>query len=225
MQLESGQSNLELNVDFVLLASSTLEDALETLLGLMLGVSLSAACGFRIFVPMLAMSIATLSGHMTLASGFEWIGTPEACTAFAIATVLEVGGYYIPWVDNLLDTIATPTAVVAGTLVTASAIGEMSPLVQWTLAVVLGGGAAGITQGMTDVLRVVSTTTTGGFANPLLSTMELGTAATLSGLAITVPALAGILVIGLLIFSVQKILKFLRRRARHNASQSLARLE
>ncbi|WP_199336758.1 DUF4126 domain-containing protein [Oscillatoria sp. FACHB-1407] len=187
---------------------------METLFSLMLGMSLSAACGFRIFVPMLAMSIAAQSGHLTLASGFEWIGTPEAFVAFAVAAILEVGGYYIPWLDNLLDTIATPTAIVAGTIVTASAVGEVSPLVQWTLAVILGGGAAGVTQGMTDVLRIVSTSTTGGFANPLLSTMELGTAATLSGLAITVPALAGILVIGLLFFAIQKILKFMQKRRR-----------
>lgn len=198
---------------------------METLLSLMLGVSLSAACGFRIFVPMLAMSIAALSGHMTLASGFEWIGTPAAFGAFAIAAALEVGGYYIPWLDSLLDAVATPTAIVAGTIATASAVGEVSPLVQWTLAVILGGGSAGITQGMTDVLRVVSTSTTGGLANPLLSTMELGTAATLSGLAITVPALAGILVIGLLVFSIQKLWKFLHKRAKPNLSESIARLE
>ncbi|MDX2216303.1 MAG: DUF4126 domain-containing protein [Oculatellaceae cyanobacterium bins.114] len=198
---------------------------METLLSLMLGVSLSAACGFRIFVPMLAMSIAAQSGHMTLASGFEWIGTPEAFAAFAIATVLEVGGYYIPWLDNVLDTVATPTAIVAGTIVTASAVGEVSPLLQWTLAVILGGGAAGLTQGMTDVLRVVSTSTTAGLANPVLSTMELGTAATLSGLAITAPALAGVLVIGLLIFSVQKLWKFLRKRSKSKRSEALAQLE
>jgi hypothetical protein len=186
---------------------------LDILMGLMLGVSLSAACGFRIFVPLLGMSIAALNGHLTLASGFEWIGTEQAFAMFAIATCLEVGAYYIPWLDNLLDTVASPAAVVAGTIVTASTVSELSPLLQWTLAVVAGGGAAAITQGLTDVTRLASTATTGGLANPLVSTMELGTSATLSALALTLPLLAGILVIGVLVFAIQKLWKVLTRRS------------
>jgi hypothetical protein len=183
-------------------------------MSLMLGVSLSAACGFRIFVPLLGMSIAALNGHLTLASGFEWIGTEQAFVMFAIATCLEVGAYYIPWLDNLLDTVASPAAVVAGTITTASTVSELSPLLQWTLAVVAGGGAAAITQGLTDVTRLASTATTGGLANPLFSTMELGTSATLSALALTLPLLAGILVIGVLVFAIQKLWKLLSRRPR-----------
>src|SRR6266699_346020 len=108
---------------------------METLLSICVGIGLSAACGFRVFVPLLVMSIAALSGHLQLAHGFEWIGTYPALVAFAAATCLEIAGYYIPWVNNLLDTIATPAAIIAGTLVTASLVSDLSPFLTWTLAI------------------------------------------------------------------------------------------
>ena len=83
---------------------------METILGLCIGVGLSAACGFRIFVPLLMMSIATLLGWYEPAKGFEWLAIPSVCAALGFATICEIAAYYVPWVDNLLDTIATPAA-------------------------------------------------------------------------------------------------------------------
>ena len=103
---------------------------METLMSVCLGIGLSAACGFRIFVPMLAISIASLSGHLHLAHGFEWIGTYPALMAFSVATCLEIAGYYVPWIDHLLDTVATPAAIVAGTVATASVATDMSPFLK-----------------------------------------------------------------------------------------------
>src|SRR5216683_7976823 len=111
---------------------------MATLLSICVGIGLSAACGFRLFVPLLVMSIASLSGHLTLSHGFEWIGSYPALMAFAVATFVEVAGYYVPWVDNLLDTIATPAAIVAGTLMTASLVTDLSPFLKWTLAIIAG---------------------------------------------------------------------------------------
>src|SRR6266478_5410247 len=146
---------------------------METFLSVCLGIGLSAACGFRVFVPLLVMSIAALSGHLTLAHGFEWIGSYPALVAFAVATSLEIAGYYIPWVDHLLDTVATPAAIVAGSIVTASFVTDVSPFLRWTLAVIAGGGAAGVIQASTVLVRGASTLTTGGLANPLFATAEL----------------------------------------------------
>src|SRR5438093_7593559 len=129
---------------------------METLLSLCVGLGMSAACGFRVFVPPLILSIASLSGHLQLSPEFAWIGTYPALVAFATATALEVTGYYVPWVDNLLDTIATPAAIVAGTIVTASMVTDMSPFLKWTLAVVAGGGLAGLVQGTTVATRAAS---------------------------------------------------------------------
>jgi hypothetical protein len=174
---------------------------METLLSICVGIGLSAACGFRVFVPLLAMSLAVLSGHLTLAHGFEWIGTYPALIAFSVATCLEIAGYYVPWVDHLLDSIATPAAIIAGTLVSASMVTDLSPFLKWTLAVIAGGGAAGLVQSTTVVTRGASTLTTGGLANPLVATLELAGAIVTSAAAILVPMLALVLlaVMGLLV--------------------------
>jgi hypothetical protein len=71
----------------------------ETLLGIAVGIGLSAACGFRVFVPLLVMNLATLTGHLYLAPGFEWIRSDYATIAFGTATFFEILAYYIPWLD------------------------------------------------------------------------------------------------------------------------------
>lgn len=160
-----------------------------TLLGLVIGIGLSAACGFRVFVPLLGVSLASLSGYLTLSPGFIWLGSWPAFVAFASATILEIAAYYIPWLDHVMDVIATPAAVVAGTIVTASFIGEMTPFLRWSLAIVAGGGTAGVIQAGTMMLRGASSATTGGAGNFLVSTAEaLGSILT-TVLALVIPLL------------------------------------
>ena len=183
---------------------------METVLSICVGIGLSAACGFRVFVPLLVMSIASLSGHLTLAHGFAWIGTYPALISFSIATALEIGGYYLPWLDHLLDTIATPAAIVAGTIVTASAVGDMSPFLRWTLAVIAGGGAAGLVQGATVMTRAASGVTTGGLANPVISTIELAGATITSILAVVAPIAAVLLIAAVGLIFGRKALKWFR---------------
>jgi hypothetical protein len=190
---------------------------MDTLLSVFLGIGLSAATGFRVFVPLLVMSIAALSGNLTLAPEFAWIGTVPALIVFAGATLIEIGGYLIPWLDNLLDAIATPTAVVAGVIVTASVITDMSPLLRWGLAIIAGGGAAAIVQSSTVLTRAASTGTTGGCANPAVAVVEAVGSALLSILAILVPLVAGIsalVIVGVLFFVSRKIIERIRRRLR-----------
>jgi len=176
---------------------------METALAVMAGIGLSAACGFRIFVPLLVMSIASLSGHLTLAPGFQWIGTYPALIAFSVATAVEVAGYYVPWVDHLLDTISTPAAIIAGTIVTASLVTGLSPFMKWTLAIIAGGGAAGLVQGTTVAVRGLSTASTGGLGNPFFATIELGGSLITSIVSVLIPWL-GVLFIGALMFVVGK---------------------
>ena len=172
------------------------------MLSLLVGVGLSAACGFRVFVPLLVMSIASHTGHLTLSSSFQWIGSDVALVAFALATALEIGAFYVPWLDNFLDSVATPAAVVAGTIVTAAMVSDMSPFLKWTLAVIAGGGAAGLVQTGTVLARGVSTATTGGLANPIFATIELGGAFLTSTMAIWLPvvAIVFLLLTGILIY-------------------------
>ncbi|MGI8965726.1 MAG: DUF4126 domain-containing protein, partial [Limisphaerales bacterium] len=168
---------------------------MEPILAILMGIGLSAACGFRVFVPLLIMSIAAHTGHLHLAKSFEWIGSDFAIAAFGLATALEIAGYYIPWVDHFLDTVATPAAIVAGIIVTASMVSDMSPILKWTLAVIAGGGAAGLVQGATVLTRGASGVTTAGLANPVVATAELGGSIFTSLLAIFVPVLAVILIV------------------------------
>jgi hypothetical protein len=163
---------------------------MEVLLSVCLGFGLSAACGFRIFVPFLIMSVASRAGHLDLASSFDWIAADAALIAFGVAAALEIGAYFVPWLDNLLDSAATPIAVVAGILASAATIEGTSPLLGWTLAVIGGGSLAGLIQGGTALLRGASSVMTAGFGNPIVSTAEAGGAVTLASLAILVPLLA-----------------------------------
>jgi hypothetical protein len=171
-------------------------EAAETILSLCLGIGFSAACGFRVFVPLLIASLAAHAGHLKLSAGFDWLGSDAAVIALGLATVLEIGAYYIPWLDNALDTVATPAAVIAGTLITASVATDMSPMLKWTLAVIAGGGSAALVQTGTVLVRAASTATTGGLANPLIATAELGGSVGMTLLAIAVPLAAVVMFAG-----------------------------
>ena len=168
---------------------------MEAALSILVGIGLAAACGFRVFIPPLVMSIAAMAGHLKLAPGFEWIGTWPALLAFATATLLEVTAYYVPWLDNLLDAVATPAAIVAGILVTASVVQTMSPWLRWSLAVIAGGAAAGTVQLLTVKARALSSLFTLGAANPGVSTAEAGGAVLTSLLVLLVPVLAAALLV------------------------------
>lgn len=184
----------------------------DLFLPVIIGVGLSAAVGFRIFVPFLTLSIFSLLGYINLSSGFEWIGTYPALIAFGIATILEIIAYFIPWFDNILDIVAVPVSIIAGSLVMGSVLADFSPFLKWSLSIIAGGGLAGSIQSATGLLRAGSTTTTGGLANPVISTTEAGMSITLSTLAILIPILAFALI---LVFIFLLIKRFGRRLLFH----------
>jgi Domain of unknown function (DUF4126) len=185
---------------------------LNTILELLLAISLSAAAGFRVFVPLLVLSAAAVLGHVDLPARFDWIENPQALALFTAAAILEVIGYSIPWFDHLLDILATPAAIVAGTIVAASLSPEMDPLAQWTIALATGGAAAGLTKTLMNLLRGGSTAATGGLANPIFALVELAIATGLSVLAIAAPAISGAIVLGVFGFAVYKIRQFWIKR-------------
>ena len=180
---------------------------MEVIIALCLGIALSAACGFRVFMPPLAMSIAANYGGFNLSPELAWLGSYPAMIVLAVAVIVEILAYYIPVVDNLLDLIEIPTAITVGTVLTAANLGDIDPVLQWSLAVIAGGGTAGIIESATSMTRLASTSMTGGIGNIFLATMEALSAAVLSILALTLPLLAAGLVIGLLIFAIAKLIK------------------
>lgn len=176
-----------------------------------LGVALAAAAGFRIFVPLLVMSIAANTGHMSLGESFAWLGTIPALSMLAVAAIVEVIAYYVPGLDNLLDTLATPAAVIAGIVVSAAAMTEFSPMLKWTLAIIAGGGAAGLTQGATTFIRAHSTAFTAGIGNPVIATAELIGAAGVSLLALAAPVIALVAIAVVLVLALRLFRKFRRK--------------
>jgi hypothetical protein len=183
---------------------------METLTSVLLGIGLSAATGFRIFVPFLVASIAAISGYLPLSPSFEWIGAYPALILFGAATILEIAAYYIPWFDNLLDSIAAPAAFIAGAILMVAVVSGLPPLAKWALAIIAGSGAAGIVQTGTTITRAASTTTTGGLANPVVSTVEAGSSFGLSLLAVLLPVIAGLITIILLFWLSSKVIKKMR---------------
>lgn len=191
-----------------------MEHAFSIVLSLLIGISLAAACGFRVFVPLLVMGIAVRSGQMQLGEGWEWVGSWPALAALAIASVTEVCVFLIPGLDNALDTIATPAAVVAGTIATAACVSDMSPFLKWSTAIIAGGGVAAAVQGATVVTRGASTVTTAGLGNSLVAAMELVLSFVLAAVAIVAPIVAGLLLCVIAFFVIRRLL---RRRSRVQA--------
>ena len=179
-------------------------------LSIVLGIALAAACGFRVFLPMLIVSGAAYTGHLQLDKSFAWLGTSSALTMLSVAALAEVLAYYVPLVDNLLDALATPAAFIAGTLVSAAVMTDVPPMVKWTAAVIAGGGVAGLTQGLTGILRAHSTVLTGGLGNSIIATAELGGAVLISFLALVAPAAAIALVMLFLLVAIRLVRRLFR---------------
>jgi Domain of unknown function (DUF4126) len=183
----------------------------DIVVSIALGVGLAAAVGFRVFLPLLVMSVAAYTGHLTLSDSFAWLGTPTALATLSIAAIAEILAYYISGVDNLLDAIATPAALVAGTIAAAAVMTDLPPMVKWTTAVIAGGGAAGLTQSVTSLVRAKSTVMTGGLGNAVVSTGELAGALLVSLLALLAPLAAVAIVVAFCWLAVRFARRLFRR--------------
>ena len=186
-------------------------DPASLALSLATGLALAAAAGFRAFVPLLATGLAIHFGVIEPASGFGWLGEPVTLLALLVATLLEVGAYYLPGLDHALDIIAAPLALAAGIVVAASVMAELPPWLRWLAAIVAGGGATAASYWFTTLTRAKSGVATGGLANPLVSTAELAGSVLLAALALLAPVIA-ILALAWIFLAVS------RRRRRRRGS-------
>lgn len=172
---------------------------MDLILSICLGIGLAASAGFRVFIPLLFTSIAAYLDIIPLHESWQWAGSLTAVILLGVAAVVELLAYYIPYVDNLLDTISVPLAAIAGTAVMLSVMGDMNPVITWSLAIIAGGGTATAISTTTAAVRAGSTSTTGGLGNPVVSTVEAGFSSVLSVLSIAFAPLAVIVVFFLLI--------------------------
>lgn len=192
-------------------------DISSSILGLLLGIGLAAASGFRVFLPLFALSLVihfNLGDYLglgLLSDSFSWVGSTTALVVLGVATLVEIFAYYIPFIDNLLDTIAVPLAGIAGTIILASQLVELPEVVVWTLAIIAGGGTASLIGGTMATARVASTSTTAGLGNSVVSTTETGASILMVLLSFVLPILAFILVLGLF-FGSYKMFRFFKSK-------------
>ncbi|WP_405369029.1 DUF4126 domain-containing protein [Nonlabens sp. Asnod2-A12] len=178
----------------------------EIIFSICLGVGLAASAGFRVFIPLLCASLAAYFDVIPLNESWQWAGSLTAVIVLGVAAIVEILAYYIPYIDNLLDTISVPLAAIAGTAVMVSVMGDMNPVFTWTMAIIAGGGTAAAISTTTSGARAMSTSTTGGFANPIVSTAEAGFSGMLSLVSIIFAPLAVVIVFFLLI-GIRKLYK------------------
>ena len=182
----------------------------QLILALCLGISLSALCGFRVFVPLLAVSLGVRFAGLSVNESFSWVGSDVALVCLSVATVVEMLAYYIPWVDNALDAVSGPLALVAGTVVAAGLLPEMPTFAQWGLGIIAGAGSAGAVQLSTTAVRGASTAATGGLGNFVVATVENGASILGSVVAIIVSPIIVLIGVGLLMWLVVRLLRKLR---------------
>lgn len=195
--------------------------SLGSLVGIALGIGLAAATGFRIFIPLLIAGLAARLGVVPLGDSFQWLASTPALLTLGTAAVAETLAYYIPGVDHALDVLAGPATVAAGVVASAAVMTEVPPAILWPVAVIAGGGAAGLTKGSTALLRAKSGALTGGLANPVVATIETVGATGIAVLAIVVPLLCLVAVVALLWWATRKAgrLLFGRRAAQPPATR------
>lgn len=191
----------------------------ESIFSILIGIGLAASVGFRVFVPLFALSLASHFQIIPLNESWEWVGSATAMLILGIATLVEIVAYLIPWLDNLLDSIAIALAAVAGTAVMVSTVADLSPAITWAMAIIAGGGTAAAIKTSTGTTRLASSVSTAGVANPIVSTVETGTSVLMSALSIFFPILA-IIVLALILWMFFKVFKLFRRK---KASTSIAK--
>ena len=199
---------------------------MEIALAIVGGIGLAAACGFRVFVPPFVTSLAAggylgeaAQGPFIEAANVQWLAEPTIAVALGVATAVEISSFYLPWIDNALDTIASPAAVVAGALLSVAVLPESADGGwAWLLSGIAGGSAAGAVQGTTVMARGASSLATGGLANPLLSTFEWVGAFLTAALAVLLPIVALVALVAFTVFA----LSWFRRRSRSAPELSAA---
>jgi len=183
----------------------------EWIVPICVAIGLSAAAGFRVFLPLLFLAIAAHQGVLELGPDFAWLGQPKVIVALAAASAIEAAAYYVPWLDNALDTVTTPLALLAGALVTFTTLAHFDPFLKWSLALIAGAGTAGLVQLSTVAARSASTGLTGGLGNFVIATVETLSAGALAALALLLPVVA-VALVALLFVAGYRFVRFAWRR-------------
>ncbi|MBK8982802.1 MAG: DUF4126 domain-containing protein [Ignavibacteria bacterium] len=186
---------------------------MEIVLSIFFGIGLSAASGFRIFIPFLILSIAVSSGWVDVNENFSWLSGFPAMVSFLVASIIETAGYFNPWIDNMLDTISTPAAIISGTILCLAVINENEFYLKLILALIFGGGVAVNVQFLTVKARSVSSVFKSGMGNQIIAGFELLLSILITFATIFYP-IGTFIFISILILILLKILKNAKSRLR-----------
>jgi hypothetical protein len=185
--------------------------SVESLIAVAIGIGLAAATGFRVFLPFLVAGLAARWGALPLAGGFEWLSSTGALVTLGTASVAEVAAYYIPGVDHVLDLLASPAAVLAGVVASAAVMADIPPAILWPVAIIGGGGVAGLTKASSAVVRAKAGITTAGLANPVVATGETAGAVSVAIAAIVIPLVALAVVFVVMLWLGRRALQLIPR--------------
>jgi len=137
-----------------------------------MGIGLAACAGLRAFLPLFVVALAGKLEFVTLSDSFTWMASWPALVVFGAAVVAEVLSDKFPIVDNLLDSVQIFVKPIAGALVAATVVEDWAPLYVTVVAIIGGGSAAGLVHVAKAKVRLVSSATTAGLGNPVLSVSE-----------------------------------------------------
>ena len=184
---------------------------------ILMAVSLSACAGLRAFLPPLAVPLLALSGYVTLAPQFAWMGRWEVALVFGLAVLIELAADKYPGVDNLLDAAGIVIKPLMGALLASSIITGLDPLLALAVGIILGGGLAGAVHLGKAKLRLLSTSFTGGLANPIISFIEDALAVVWTLIAAWLPVITGVAAL----LGVLWIARLLWRHARRHPAEGV----
>ncbi|HLR42946.1 MAG TPA: DUF4126 domain-containing protein [Pseudogracilibacillus sp.] len=179
---------------------------MDTAMAILLGIGLSAAAGFRVFIPLLIVNILAKLSYVTLAENFDWLGSTSATIAVSLAVILELASSVIPVIDNIVKVLATPLAIGAGIILVASFMGGADPTFRWVISIVAGGGTATLTQIVSTTVRGTVNFVTAGAGGIVVTIFETLIAIIVTILSILMPILS-LVFLGVIIYFVMKVMK------------------
>ncbi len=185
---------------------------LQAITATALAIALAACSGFRVFLPMLAAGVVSRFQLFHFSESFQWLSSTPALICRGAATLLEIAAYYVPFIDNLLDTVAAPSAAIAGTLLATSVIPVDNEWIKWIIGTVAGGGGASLVSAGTGLLRLWSSKTTLGSGNAVVATGENTAALGATLLSFLIPVIMAVIFLLLFAWVLRKLLKRLRRK-------------
>jgi hypothetical protein len=165
-----------------------------------MGIGLAACSGLRAFLPLFMVGLAGRLGLVTLSASFTWLESWAAILVFGVAVVAEMLADKFPVVDHILDSVQTFVKPIAGALVMATVVEDWTPLHVTVFWIIVGGSAAGVVHVTKAKLRLVSSATTAGLGNPVLSASEdVGALAGTVGSIVVPPVMVVVLAVGVLL--------------------------